>query len=170
MAGSPCTSSLGGSVSFDPPRCVRRALLCGRTTRQITNRHPDAERPERRWRGRRRAGAAPGSASGRPRARLQSLVDQGATLRQAAAEVGLPADVVGYLGSCGRLLVRPRSPGYPCPVTWAKACARAARRLRHELADEMLAAGLSSTEVAEVVGVSRRAVTMWRASRAAARR
>ena len=154
-------------MSFDPPRCVRRALLCGRTTRQITNRYPVDELQVRRWRWRLRAVAAPGSASGLPLARLQSLVDQGATLRQAADEVGLPAEVVGYLGSCGRLLVRPRSPGYPCPVTWAKACARVARRLRHELAHEMLAAGLSSTEVAEVVGVSRRAVTMWRATQAA---
>jgi hypothetical protein len=141
-------------VSFDPPRCVRRALLCGRTTRQITSRYPVDQLQVRRWRWRLRAVAAPGSASGLPLARLQCLVDQGATLRQAAAEVGLPRDVVGYLGSSGRLL----------------ACARVARQLRHELAHEMLAAGLSSTEVAEVVGVSRRAVTMWRATRAASTR
>jgi hypothetical protein len=147
----------------DPPRCVRRALLAGRTNRDIVDSYPVDPLDVRRWRWRLRAAACMRSAV--PLARVQSMLDRGDTVRQAAERVGHPLHVVAWLVNQGALLVRPRSPGYPCPVTWAKACARVARRLRHELAHEMLDAGLSSAEVAEVVGVTSRAVCMWRASR-----
>ncbi len=41
---------------------------------------------------------------------------------------------------------------------------RYASRLRRELAEQMLNAGLTTAEVAEVIGVTPRAVRMWRAS------
>lgn len=157
------------SLTADPPRCVRRALHAGLTTRQILARYPVDAIDVRRWRWRLRLPASPGACS-LPLADLQAQLDGGATVAQAAAALGQPVPPVVWLANAGVLLVRPQSPGYPCPVAWARACGKAARRLRHELAHDMLAAGLSTRETAEVLGVSQRAVRMWRATRAAARR
>lgn len=153
----------------DPPRCVRRALLAGCTTPQILARYPVDAVDVRRWRWRLRAVAAPGACA-LPVAALQAQLNAGATVRQAAAALALPAYSVMWLASQGKLLVRPQSPGYPCPHAWARACTKAARRLRHELAHEMLAAGLSTREAAEIVGVTPRAVRMWKATPATAKR
>ena len=115
----------------------------------------------RRWRWRLRA-AARSTGCSLPVADLQALLDDGATLNSAATALEVPRHLVTWLADQGRLLIRPRSPGYPCPDAWASACTTFARQVRQELADEMLATGLTMGEVAEVVGVSPRALRYWR--------
>lgn len=96
----------------------------------------------------------------------QALVDAGHTLRDVARLVDANPNTLRTLAARGALLYAPASPASP-----AAASARAARRARraqhrHErvrLIAEMTRAGFTSVEIAEVVGITPRAVRYRRA-------
>lgn len=152
----------------EAPACVARALRAGWSTGRIVRAYPVSARCVRAWRWRLQlvsSGArANAAALGVPVDAIGARLEQGATLKQACAELGADWPRVNSAAWQGAWLYPPHERGYPCPRRMAGRARRYASRLRRELAKSMLNAGLTTAEVAEVVGVTARAVRMWRAS------
>lgn len=149
----------------DPPRVVARALARGWTTRRIVNAYPVPSAHVRIWRWRARvtspAARRSAEASGVPVGAVVRRLAAGDTLKAAARATGAPWDATCRAAYDGAYLYPPRE-RYPCPQVWALAARRHASRLRRDLAAAMRAAGLQTSEIAEICGVSPRAVRYWR--------
>jgi len=154
------------SPGLDAPAVVARALRRGWTTARIVNAYPVSSASVRLWRWRMQLVSADAQACARragvPVEAIGARLAQGTALKQACAELGADWQRVNGAAWQGAWLYPPRERGYPCPRKWHGAARRYASALRRELGREMLQAGLSAREVSEIVGVTPRAVRMWR--------
>lgn len=148
----------------DPPRVVARALARGWTTRRIVDAYPVAAAHVRIWRWRARvtspAARRSAEAAGVPVGAVVARLRAGDSLKAAAAATGAPFRPTCVAAYQGAVLYPPRG-RYPRPQAWAAAARRHASRLRRDLAAAMREAGLRTSEIAEICGVSDRAVRYW---------